>query len=174
MDNILHFSDKELCLVEQTIDMAEDMVAGYFNMSSDEWMGYRYEVKTLAELNHKEKTDKAFAQICKYECVKKKDLNSPQSFDLYRICLQDNWILHAVNQPLRKISLGPLILYIAVHELSHVVRFSKYYKDFFASPLEKELEEAKVHSITREMLKSLKDTTLNHVLGLYRRYCWEA
>jgi len=174
MDNILHFSDKELCVVEKAIDLAEDMVTDYFNMSSDEWMGYRYEVRTLAELSHKEKTDKAFAQICKYECVKEKDLIYPEAFDLYRICLQDNWILHAVNVSLSKISLRPLILYIAVHELSHVVRFSKYYKDFFASPAEKELEEAKVHSITCEMLKSLKDNTLNRILGHYRTYCSES
>jgi len=170
MGKRLHFGDKEIYVIEESVDMAEDLVTAYFNISSDEWKNWRYDVKTLAHLSQVEITDNAFAQICKYECVKEKDPTPPVSFELYRICLQDNKILNAVKGSPNRIELKPLMLYIVTHELSHVVRFNKYFKDFFASPREKEWEEANVHSITYEMLKSMKDGGLNRVLDHYRSY----
>ena len=173
MENLLHFSEQQLYIIEEAIDISEDLVLDYFNISSDKWKDYRYEYRTLAYLSQAEKTDKAFAQVCKYECIKKNDLNPPLSFDLYRICIQDNWILNAIKRSLNRIGLRPLILYIATHELTHVMRFIKHYKDFFASPEEKELEEAIVHSVTYEMLKSIGDRDLDCVLHRYRDYRWE-
>lgn len=173
MVNTLYFTDKDLHILNGTIDLAEDLVIDYFKLSPDDWNEYHYEIRTLAYLNQAELTEKAFAQICKYECVKKGETHPPMFFDLYRICLQDNWILHAVKRSLREVELRPLMLYILTHELAHVVRFSKYYKDFFATPEEKELEEAIVHSITYEMLKSLGDKDLDRVLCQYKNYRWD-
>ena len=168
----LHFTNRHLYILNDTIDLAETLVMDYFNLSQDDWKDYRYEIKTRADLKQEELTDKAFAQICKYECVKKREKDPPLSFDLYRICLQDNWILHAVKRSLKEVGLRPLMTYILTHELAHVVRFSKYYKDFFADPEEKELEEAVVHSITYEMLKSLGDKDVDGVLSRYKEYRW--
>ncbi|MFH2012728.1 MAG: hypothetical protein ABIJ37_08535 [Pseudomonadota bacterium] len=173
MGKCLHFGDKEIYMVEESTDLAEDLVTSYFNLSSEEWKNCHYDLKTLADLSQVEITDKAFAQVCKYECVKEKGSKPPLFFDLYRICLQDNKILNAVKRSCNRIELKPLILYIVTHELSHVVRFSKYFKNFSASPEEKELEEANVHSITYEMLGSMKDKRLNRVLDYYRNYRWE-
>ena len=170
MGKRLRFGDKDIYMIEESIDLAEDLVTAYFNISSEEWRNCYYELKTLEHLSQVEITDKAFAQICKYECVKEKDSSPPRFFDLYRICLQDNKILNAVKRSLNKIELKPLMLYIVTHELSHVVRFNKYFKDFSASPEEKEWEEANVHSITYEMLKSTKDRGLTRVLDHYRSY----
>jgi len=169
----LHFGDKEIDMIEESIDLAEDLVTAYFNLSSEEWGNCHYELKTLAHLSQVEITDKAFAQICKYECVKKKGKNPELFFDLYRICLQDNRILNAVKRSCNIIELKPLMLYIVTHELSHIVRFNKYFKNFSASPEEKEWEEANVHSITYEMLKSMKDRGVNRVLDYYSSYRWE-
>lgn len=173
MGSLLHFSNRQLYMVEKVMDLAQDLVTGHFNLSSDEWKNCRYEVKTLAHLSQAEIADKAFAQICKYECVKENDPLSRFSFDLYRICLQDNWILNAVNRSLNKIGLRPLLTYIITHELSHVVRFSKYCKNFFALPEEKEMEEATVHSITYEMLRSIGDRDIDRVLYHYRGCRWD-
>ena len=77
MGKRLHFGDKEIYVIEESVDMAEDLVTAYFNISSDEWKNWRYDVKTLAHLSQVEITDNAFAQICKYECVKEKDPTPP-------------------------------------------------------------------------------------------------
>jgi len=45
-----------------------------------------------------------------------------------------------------------LMTYIAVHELIHVVRFSSGDSDFDLSVKEREVEEDKVHRITRNVL----------------------
>jgi len=172
MGSLLHFNDRQVSMVGEVIDLAQDLVTDYFSVSSNEWKNYRYDVKTRAHLSQAEITDSALAQICKYECLKEKSSSPPSSFDLYRICVQDNHILDAVKRPLNKIGLRPLLLYIFTHELSHVVRFSKHFKDFFASPEEKEAEEAIVHSITYEMLWSIGDRDLDRVLNRYRDYRW--
>ncbi len=172
MGVLLHFSDRQVFMIGELMDMAQDLVTDYFGISSDEWRNYRYEVKTLAHLSQAEITDEALAQICMYECLKERSVTPPFSFDLYRICLQDNRILNAVKMSLNKIQLRPLLLYIFTHELSHIVRFSKYFKDFFASPEEKEAEEAIVHSITYEMLRSVGDQSLDRVLNRYRNCRW--
>ena len=170
--SLLHFSGSHLHIIEDAIDFAQEVVTDYFKMSTNEWKDYRYEVKTQKFLSDIEITDRAFAQICKYECIKGESVSPPRSFDLYRICLQDKNILRAVYNPFNKVKLKPLLLYIITHELSHVIRFSKYYKDFFAPPLEKESEEAKVHSITYEMLRSKGDQSLDYVLDYYRLHRW--
>ncbi len=172
MGALLHFSDRQVFIIGELMDMAQDLVTDYFGISSDEWRNYRYEVKTLAHLSQAEITDEALAQICMYECLKERSVTPTSSFDLYRICLQDNRILNAVKMSLNKIQLRPLLLYIFTHELSHIVRFSKYFKDFFASPEEKEEEEAIVHSITYEMLTSVSDRSLDCVLNRYRNCRW--
>lgn len=173
MGSLLHFGNRDIYMIEESIDLAEELVNAYFNISFDEWRNWRYDVKTLAYLSQSEITDNAFAQICKYECVKDKNSTPPVSFEFYRICLQDNKILNAVKGSPNRIELKPLMLYIVTHELSHIVRFNKYFKNFFASPREKEWEEANVHSITYEMLKSTKDRGVNRVLDHYRSYRWE-
>lgn len=166
----LHFNDEQWHMIKEAIDAAEDLVTDYFNISPHEWRSYRYEFKTLAHLSNVEIADTAFAQICKYECMKGRVQGSRSYFDLYRICLQDDKILNAVNRSPNKIKLRPLLLYVVTHELSHVVRFGKHLKDFFAPPKEKELEEANVHSFTYEMLRSKGDQDLNCVLNHYRTY----
>ena len=172
MGSLLRFSNTHMYMIAESIDLAEDLVTDYFNISPDEWRNYRYDVKTLAHLGKEEIADNAFAQICKYQCIKEEDSVPPLSFDLYRICLQDHRILSAVRRSVKRIKLKPLILYIVTHELSHVVRFNKYCKDFYASRQEKEFEEANVHSLTYEMLRSIGDQDLDRVLGHYRRYRW--
>jgi len=76
-----------------------------------------------------------------------------EGFDFYRVCLQDNIILDAVDRANSFIKLSPLMLYIAVHELIHVLRFGSGNIDFNASIEEKEQEEKVVHDLTRNALQ---------------------
>jgi hypothetical protein len=56
-----------------------------------------------------------------------------------------------------------LVLYIATHELIHIVRFSKFLQNFHASPDEKQAEEKRVHEKTHEILSDTKLCRMSEV-----------
>ena len=70
------------------------------------------------------------------------------------ICLQDDRILDAVERAHSFIRLSPLMLYIAAHELVHVIRFERGEGNFDAPDDEKSNEEEKVHRITRSLAQT--------------------
>jgi hypothetical protein len=125
-------------------------------------------VKTLAYLNEREIKDGTFAHLCKYSYTKTEELDeNDKGFDFYRICLQDNTILDAVQRANPFIKLSPLMLYIAVHELIHVLRFTSGEIDFEASMEEKEKEEGIVHNLTRSALQPVKESDLEIILDCF-------
>ena len=86
--------------------------------------------------------------------------------DYYKICLQDHVILKALSRE-KKLPLYPLAAYIVTHELIHVVRFSKFLQSFLVTAEEQEKEEALVHTLTFELLRGVKISHLDYVLGIY-------
>ena len=73
------------------------------------------------------------------------------TYDLYKICLQDDAILVALDQH-PELAMLPFALYIITHELIHIVRFSKFLQGFDASAEERLSEEKRVHERTHEIL----------------------
>jgi len=61
-------------------------------------------------------------------------------------------------------------LYIIIHELIHIVRFSKFLQSFDASPEEKLAEEARVHEKTHGILKTIRFSGLTDVLKFYNKW----
>jgi len=59
------------------------------------------------------------------------------------------------------------MLYIAAHELIHVLRFGSGAIDFNASLQEKEQEEKIVHNLTRSALQPVKQNDLEIVLDCF-------
>ncbi|MEW6334148.1 MAG: hypothetical protein AB1558_07740, partial [Thermodesulfobacteriota bacterium] len=108
----------------------------------------------------------AFAHLCKYEYEREQGRRRP-GLHFYRICLQDNRILDAVERAHSFIRISPLLLYIAAHELVHVIRFDRGEGNFDATEAEKSDEEEKVHRITRSLLKPVTDADLNLVLDCF-------
>ena len=98
---------------------------------------------------------------------KEDDADHPDNFYFFKICLQDDRILDAVKRSRPFVKLGPLMLYIAAHELVHVIRFNGREIEFDAPLEEKIVEEEKVHSITRNMLQPVADTDINLVLDCF-------
>jgi hypothetical protein len=146
---------------------AENLAGQYFRLSRDEMKNYRYDVKTLAYLEEHEVKNGAFAHLCKYHYKKEESTNQSGDFHFYRICLQDNRILDAVERGHSFIRLNPLLLYIAAHELVHIIRFEAREIDFDASREEKEREEDKVHTLTRDMLQSSISPDLKLILDCF-------
>ena len=159
-----YFNAEQISLAGRSFSQAEQMAGHYFHVAPGEWKEYRYDVKTLAYLDKHEVRDGAFAHLCKYECEEEPERNG---LHFYRICLQDDRILNAIERANSFIRPAPLLLYIAAHELVHVIRFGRGEGNFDAPDDEKSGEEEKVHRITRNLLKPITDTDLNLVLDCF-------
>jgi hypothetical protein len=163
----MHFNPLQRSLANNMFQHAENLAGQYFRLSRDEMKNYRYDVKTLAYLEEHEVKNGAFAHLCKYHYKKEESTNQSGDFHFYRICLQDNRILDAVERGHSFIRLNPLLLYIAAHELVHIIRFEAREIDFDASREEKEREEDKVHTLTRDMLQSSISPDLKLILDCF-------
>jgi len=138
----------------------------HFRLSPEKVRAHPYDVKTLAFLDDHEVRKEAFAHLCKYH-YRKEEAGQERGFHFYRICLQDDRILDAVDRAHSFIKLSPLLLYIAVHELVHVLRFENGEVAFDLSRQEQRREEDKVHAITRDLLQSCLRPELQLVLDCF-------
>ena len=161
-----YFTTEQISLAGRTFSQAEKMAGGYYRIGPAEWRERRYDVKTLAFLEKHEVHEGAFAHLCKYQ-FRKETEGENGGFHFYRICLQDSRILDAVERAHSFIRLSPLLLYIAAHELVHVIRFERGEGNFDAPEDEKLSEEEKVHRITRDLLRPATDPDLNLVLDCF-------
>jgi hypothetical protein len=153
-----YFNTEQISIAGRTFSQAEKMAGRYFRIGPAEWKERRYDVKTLAFLETHE--------VRKYQ-FRKKSGGTEGDLHFYRICLQDDRILDAVERAHSFIRLSPLLLYIAAHELVHVIRFDRGEGNFDAPEEEKSDEEEKVHRITRNLLKPATDSDLNLVLDCF-------
>jgi hypothetical protein len=161
------FSPEEIQVVSQAVEIAEDVTANHFKISTAQWKHVRYDIRTLAELSPDEIADCAFAQITRYSG--KPDLSRQRHYDYFKICLQDQNIIAAVERD-EGVRLLPLGVYVVTHELVHIVRFCKFLQHFDAEPPERQQEEMRVHGITQRALGSLRIPHLDYVLEVYRDY----
>lgn len=163
------FNIAQMPLAVRSFNEAENLIVRHFRMGQEDLRKNKYEVKTLAFLNGHEVKDGAFAHLCKYAYEKPSDLapEGKEGFDFYRVCLQDNIILDAVDRANSFVKLSPLMLYIAVHELIHVMRFGNGAIEFEASPEEKEQEEKIVHNLTRDALRAVRQSDMDIILECF-------
>lgn len=169
MDKFETFNPAQISVINEAAAMAEELVSNFYKLSASQWLRFRYDIKTLADLGRNEIVHGPFAQVIRYE-GKRKDRNLGSSkYDLYRICVQDHSILSKLKQS-PEIELFPFTLYIITHELIHVIRFCKFLQNFDASYEEKMAEEKRVHENTREILSSVRIPGMDTVLHIYREW----
>ncbi|HPQ45490.1 MAG TPA: hypothetical protein PKZ42_14830 [Syntrophales bacterium] len=167
MDLKMYFNPSEISLVGEAFRHAENLAEGYFHLGRGGFKAHKYEVETLARLKDHEVDSRAFAHLCRYLYQKENDADHPGNFYFFKVCLQDDRILDAVKRSRPFVKLGPLMLYIAAHELVHVIRFNGREIKFDAPLHEKIVEEEKVHSITKNMLQKVAGTDINLVLDCF-------
>ena len=163
----MYFDASQIAIARQAFLHAENMVTQHYRLSNADCKNLRYDVKTLAHLEKHEVSETAFAQLCRYGYQTDMRADIMGAWYFYRICLQDNRIMGAVNRIGSFIKLPPLLLYIATHELVHVIRFNAGEGIFDVTAEEKELEEQKVHSITSQMLSSIIYPDMKVVLDCF-------
>ncbi len=160
------FGSYQIQIINQAGAMAEELVSNNYKMSASQWLGPRYDVKTLAELKPEEIIEGPFAQIIRYKGRRKNTSLGSASYDFYKICLQDHTIQSTLEET-QGVELFPFSLYIITHELIHIVRFSKFLQSFEASAKERMAEEKRVHQRTHEILKPVQIEGLKNVLEFY-------
>lgn len=151
------------------MEIAEDVTANYFKISTAQWRHVRYDIQTLADLRDIEITKSAFAQITRYSRKPDYTLSGGRHNDYFKVCLQDHNIIAAVERD-ESLQLLPLGVYVVTHELVHVVRFCKFLQRFDADPAERKREEMRVHQITQKALGSLRLSQLDYVIRVYQNY----
>jgi len=160
------FSPMQIEIVNNAVAMAEELVSNFYKMSASQWLGPRYDVRTLTELINEEVIDGPFAQIIRYRGQRRNTSLGSATYDFYKICLQDHTIqLTLEGTP--GIELFPFSLYIITHELIHIVRFSKFLQSFDASNEERMAEEKRVHRRTHDILHPVQIEGLSKVLEFY-------
>ncbi len=165
----MYFNPLQVSKIKGVFGQAERLAGRYFDLTDAQIKAQRYDVKTLVHLEAHEVDERAFAHLCKYSIRKEEPAEPPRSYDLYRVCLQDNRILNAVERAHSFIRLESLMLYIAVHELVHVIRFGTEQADFNAPHADRLREEEKVNKITWSMLHPVADTDMGLVLDCFSR-----
>lgn len=163
------FDSNEMVLVAQAVEIAEDVTANYFKISTSEWRHVRYDIGTLATLTAEEITEGVFAQITRYSRLPELRLREDRPYDFFKICLQDHNIITALKRD-ENLRLFPLMVYVATHELVHVVRFCKFLQRFDTEPEERRREEMRVHEITQKALGNVSLAHMDYVLQGYRSY----
>ena len=165
------FNKEELETVDKSVLRAEELVNNYFKLSPGQWLKNRYDIKTAATLAPHERVEGPFAQVLKYEGRKADAPLGSSSFSLYHVCLQDPAILDLVTRR-PQIKLAPFLLYVLIHELVHVVRFSRFehrYENVSEADVTLE-EEKKVHGLTHEIISSVSVFGVSEVLDFYRKW----
>ena len=164
----LSFGETELGLLDKALNVAEDSVSDFYRLSDGFWIRHPYELRTLEELLPEEVTAGALAQVLK--------LRQPQgpgrlrARDFYRICFQDHNFLELMRQEGDRAIFLPLLTYVMVHELVHVVRFSKFLQLFESEAQARDEEEATVHRISSRVLSRVRLPELERVLNCYQNF----
>ena len=163
------FQSDQILLINDAVAMAEELVSNHYKLSATQWLRRKYDVKTAIDLSPEEMVVGPFAQVIRYEGRKTDaDLKS-ESFDFYKICLQDQAILEVLDTS-PALRLFPFCLYIITHELIHIVRFTKFLQRFVATDEERHLEEVRVHDKTHAILEPVNIDGMTAVFGFYARW----
>jgi len=163
-----YFSNRQLGILGDALDIAEDMTSNYFKLSLSQWKRHPFDVKTLSSLFGEDIRDNAFALLKKY--MKGSDGEVEPLYnkrEFYLICLQDHQILKALHRD-GDLRLLPLLAYVLTHELVHIVRFCNFQVRFDITEEHSRTEEEQiVHQTTYEILKELPLPNLSYILGSY-------
>lgn len=160
------FDEEQMEILSRAVSGAEELVSGYYRLSDSDWSSIRYDFVTIAGLVPSEITGDHLGQVLRYRARPNDSVHEAESYDFYKICIQDSSILEVIEKN-HGLDLFAFLLYIAAHELVHVVRFSRFMQGFEASDSERLSEEKKVHEITRGILSKLNIHGMKDILSFY-------
>ncbi|MBN2123203.1 MAG: hypothetical protein JW821_02825 [Deltaproteobacteria bacterium] len=163
------FKGEDIQTLSEALEISEDRTGNHFKFSFGQWKRHRYEVKTLMHLKKHEIVPETFACLNKCSIVPKEFEFRTKGRDFYRICLQDDQILKAVQRD-RNTCLISLLVYVLTHELVHIVRFCSFNQRFDVRAEGRDREERIVHRTTYEILRDLSLPHMDHILESYSNH----
>ena len=163
------FQGEYITTMSEALDIAEERTGDFYQFSLGQWKRHRYDVKTLQDLGIDKARPRAFALLKKGTSVVSDFESKSRGRDCYFICLHDDQILKALSKD-KNLQLLPLLIYVFVHELVHIVRFCNFSQRFDISDNRREKEEKIVHSTTFEILKDLSSPRMDYVLHSYQSH----
>jgi hypothetical protein len=163
MTGVRRFSPQQVETVREAVTMAEEVVSDTFKLSSSQW---RYDIKTLDSAIDVQPDPGPLAQVILSARQRSDSCLRSQRIDVYLICLQDHAILKTLDAH-PQLDLFALVLYVMVHELIHIERFSRFKQNFQATPEETRSEEARVHRLTRKIVETLPVAGMDVVLRFF-------
>jgi hypothetical protein len=166
---MLSFEKKNVAAIGEALDIAEDVTAGFYKFSAEQWKRHRYDVKTLQSLSKDEISEYAFALLNKVPRVTREYESKTRDRDFYFICLQDHHIMRALKRD-KELDFITLLVYVFTHELVHIVRFCNFFQRFDVPDEFREKEEMIVHNETYNILKSLSLPKIGYVLKAYESH----
>jgi len=161
----LHFDLEQLALLRRCQGRSEALVARHYRIPAMPSVLYPYEVATLRDVGAHERAPTALAHLVVYE--RQRSCGVEQ---LYRICLQDDVILHKIRS--REAAAGSpglmssVLIYVLVHELVHVVRFQRAEQSIAAKADLRRKEELLVHHTTLDLMREADLPWLEEVSSL--------
>ena len=167
--NLQSFQGENISTMSEALGIAEERTGDFYKFSLGQWKRHRYDVKALPELGTDEARPHAFALLKKGTSVISDFESKSRERDYYFICLQDHQILEALSKD-KDLLLLPLLIYVFVHELVHIVRFCNFSQRFDVSGKRREKEEKVVHSTTFEILEGLPLPRMDYVLHSYQSH----
>ena len=163
-----YFSRKQLHILGQAVDIAEEMTSNFYKLSLSQWKRYPFDIKTLSNWTGENDVGDVFAFLKREDICKKKEQElSSKRRGTYIVCLQDHQIISALERD-GELKLLPLLSYILTHELVHIVRFCNFQVSFELWEEQKRAKEEKVvHKTTYNILKKLPLSNLQYILDSY-------
>jgi hypothetical protein len=167
--NLQSFQGENISTMSEALGIAEERTGDFYKFSLGQWKRHRYDVKTLPGLGTDEVRPHAFALLKKGTSVISDFESRSRERDYYFICLQDHQILEALSKD-KNLQLLPLLIYVFVHELVHIVRFCNFSQRFDVSENRRDKEEKVVHSTTFDILEDLPLPRMDYVLHSYQSH----
>ncbi len=163
---LTRFNKEELETANRAFEVAEDLVSDYYKISSNVLVNSGYDIRTLSELDPREIVFGPAAQVMRYKRYTSNSFLRSQSYDLYRVCIQDHTAI-SILESNPDMKLFYFLLYVTTHELVHVFRFMKFSQNFTASLNEVLREETRVHEETHNILFRVDDVNIKSVFNFY-------
>ena len=155
------FSKKQVSQVRKAFEIACDIVGDKFHVRNFSDLRSPVELCTISETRCEIGEPKALAQVQEISYLTS---SNHRAVNVYQVALVDHAILELIDKEKREIELQPLLVYILVHELIHVMRFTRYHC-LVAEPANvRGKEETQVHTMAYDLLKSQPIPGLDKVL----------
>ncbi len=143
----MQFSPLQRNLVFQALDEAEERIKSYYCIPPFKWQQLRYDLLTREDREWEPLPSAMLARVRYLQEIKTR-----QSYDFYRIELNDPSILTAAERESLTKDLYLFLVFILTHEMVHLVRLSIILDDWIKLAAFAESEEWRVQDISRQIL----------------------